>query len=390
MNVLVCAMNSPGFVYQAIGLAKRLEAAGHRVACVSSASVAPAFAAHGIERIPRPGSDGGSFLLTRWSALEATLLQLLHVEHAARLVHPDVIVASPLGFGPSLAAERLGLPLAIIGGLTFLWEPGTWRHEECWSAYAAARARVGLASLPAAASTAYAPWLGDVYLLQSAPSLTGPSRWPQCRWVGDASWDPPTVDAELVAWLDAAAARGRRIVYVQPGREFGRASMLEMLDEPARRLGLAFAVATAHADHESSRTEEWLWARPFVPRAAVLSRCEVVVTSGQPTAVLGALVHGRPLVLLWSGSGTEDAAQVCGRRGVALTERLEDASPERLTALLSRALADDAMRAAAAEVGRELSACGGLDAVADAVLEISPPAPPPGTRTYPPSARSSA
>lgn len=370
-KVLICSMDSPGFVYQAIGLAKRLEARNHRVACVSSATVAGTFAAHGVERIPRPGIDGYSFFLAQWGALEATLLQMKHVEHAARIMRPDVIVASQLGYGPSLAAERLEVPLAVIGGLTFLWDPGNWRHDECWAAYATARSTVRLAPLADSARTGFAPWLGDACLLQSSPLLTGPLRWRQSQWVGDASWDPVDEDAALAAWLDTATMAGRRIVYVQPGREFGRASILGMLERPARELGLAFAVATARADRETSQTEEWLWARPFVPRATVLPRCEVVVTSGQPTVVLGALRYGRPLVLLWSGSGTEDAAEVCGRSGVAVTERLEDTTPAKLTELLARALVDESLRTATAAVSRDLLAYNGLDAVADAVLGLA-------------------
>src|SRR5262245_23805927 len=135
MNVLICAMDAPGFVYQAIGLAKAIEARGHRAACVASASTASAFAAHGVERIPTPGTDGNSFRLLMWATVEATLLQLRHLRHAIRAVRPDAIVASPLGYGPAIAAELAGVPLVVIGGLTFLWDVGMWRHTEGLAAY---------------------------------------------------------------------------------------------------------------------------------------------------------------------------------------------------------------------------------------------------------------
>lgn len=371
MNVLICAMDAPGLAYQAVGLAKEIEARGHRAVVVSSATVAEIFARHGVTRIPRPRSDGHSFRLWKWTAVEATLLQVLHIEHAARSFRPDLIVASPLGFGPALAAERLGVPLVVIGGLTFLWDPGTWRHDEGWHYYLAGRAALGLAAPPAEARNGYAPWLGEAFLLQSSPSLTGPLRWPRCRWAGDCSWDPPVDDPELVAWLDAADRRGRRVVYLQTGREFGAAPLLGMLEEAAHRLELSFAVSTGHGDSEPTQSSDWLWARPLVPRATALPRSVLVVGSGQPTTVLGALGHGLPCVLVWSGSGTEEAADACRRRGVALAERLVDASPSRITGLLQQALADPDLGRSARDVGTELRALGGLGGAAAVALEIA-------------------
>jgi UDP:flavonoid glycosyltransferase YjiC (YdhE family) len=369
VNVLVCAMDSPGFAYQAIGLAKAIAARGHRAACVASTTVADLFARHDVERVPRPGKDGPSFRLWRWSAAEATLLALLHVEHAARLARPDVIVAAPLGYGPALAAERLGVPLVVIGGLTFLWAPGTERHDDGWRWYLAGRAAAGLAAPDPAAARGFPPWLGERFLLQSAPSLTGSLAWPQCRWIGDGSWDPPEPAGELEDWIEAR--RDRRLVYVQMGREFGITPLLEILEEPARRLGLAVVMATAHGDREPTRTEDWLWARPFVPRAAVIPRAHLVIGSGQPTTVLGALTHGVPCVLYPCGSGTEETAAACRDRGVALTEPLTEATPASVTELVARALDDRRLRAAAAEVGIELRAQGGLDAAARLVLEAA-------------------
>ncbi len=372
MNVLICALDSPGFLYQSIGLAKVLEQGGHRVACVSSASVADVFERYGVTRIPRPGTDGPSFVIAKWGTVEATLLQFLHVMHAAKSVRPDVIVASALGKGPALAAERLGVPLVTIGGLTFLWEPGSWRHDESWTSFLAARRALRLPLPSEAARREFPPWLGGSFLLQSSASLTGPLRWPQCSWVGDASWDPPSRDDGLSSWLDATARRGRRIVYLQTGREFGRRSVLDMLEEPARRLDLAFVVATAHSDRERTRTEDSLWARPFVPRAAVLPRCSLVVGAGHPTTVLGALTHGRPLVLLSNGSGTEESAEACQRAGVAITARLTEATPSGLGALLTRAFGDEAMRRAAAAIGADLRSRGGLATVAGIVAGANP------------------
>jgi UDP:flavonoid glycosyltransferase YjiC (YdhE family) len=99
----------------------------------------------------------------------------------------------------------------------------------------------------------------------------------------------------------------------------------------------------------------------------VLPHCSLVIGSGHPTTVLGALTHGLPLVLLSNGSGTEEAAEACQRAGVAITAPLADATPSVVAALLTRAFGDAALRRAAVAVGADLRSRGGLAAVAEIV-----------------------
>jgi hypothetical protein len=300
--------------------------------------------------------------------LEATTLQLRHLQHAARVVRPDVIVSSPLNYGPAIAAELLGVPLVVIGGLTFLWSPGMWRHDDGWNHYRASRAALGLRSA-VEEPDGFPPWLGQRFLLQSTPSLSGPLEWDRFDWIGDAIWDPPNAaDPALDAWIDGARGRARKIIYVQAGREFGKQPLLEHLEAASQRLDVAFAVSSGRSDREATTTSERVWARPFVPRATVLPHAALVIGSGQPTTVLGALRHELPCVLFFSGSGTEEAALACSHRGLAHVAALEDATQDSFVEIVARALADRAIYRAASSLAAELRLAGGLEAAADIAL----------------------
>jgi hypothetical protein len=308
-------MDSPGIALQMAGLARELHGMQHVTACVANERIAPLCDAYELRRI-RADSDRSSFSLRRWAAPAATLLQLHHLEHAIRTFAPDVLVASPFGYGPALAAEHHRLPLVVLGGLVHLWQVGTERRREGLEWYSAGRRAAGL---PAHTGDGHAPWLGDLFLLQGTPALSGANEHEDnIRHVGDCTWDPPECrDPVLLAWL-AARDSTVPLAYVQCGREFGATPVLDNLTLAAKRLGIALAIDTGRNDRPFSLDGEHVYARPFVARSAVLPLASLVITSGQPSSVLAALAHGLPLVLLPHGSGTEETADACVRAGVAL------------------------------------------------------------------------
>jgi hypothetical protein len=349
------------------GLARELHGMQHVTACVANERIAPLCDAYELRRI-RADSDRSSFSLRRWAAPAATLLQLHHLEHAIRTFAPDVLVASPFGYGPALAAEHHRLPLVVLGGLVHLWQVGTERRREGLEWYSAGRRAAGL---PAHTGDGHAPWLGDLFLLQGTPALSGANEHEDnIRHVGDCTWDPPECrDPVLLAWL-AARDSTVPLAYVQCGREFGATPVLDNLTLAAKRLGIALAIDTGRNDRPFSLDGEHVYARPFVARSAVLPLASLVITSGQPSSVLAALAHGLPLVLLPHGSGTEETADACVRAGVALARQLTQATADVLTASIDETLSSARMREAARATGRDIARLGGLRRAARLITDL--------------------
>jgi hypothetical protein len=353
------------------GLGRALAAIGVEVGYVAHPRMAATCETFAARRIA-PGGANGGFTLRAWSSPDETRQTAAHLGAAIDAFAPDVLVATPFGYGPAIASEATGLPLAVIGGLTFLWGGHAWRHQDGLRSYEAARLALGLAPLGARAAEAHPPWLGDLVLLQSVPSLSGAARpGERLAWVGDCSWDPPHErDPALTAWLADAERAGRGVVYAQSGREFGVAPIDQHLATIGDELGLAVAIDTARSDQPRRHAQAWLHVRPFIPRGDVLPSARLVVASGQPTVVLGALAHRVPLVLLANGSGTDEAAAACEAAGVARAGRLEGTTVDTLRALIGDALGGH-LQPAVERVARELEAAGGPRRAAEHVVDLA-------------------
>jgi UDP:flavonoid glycosyltransferase YjiC (YdhE family) len=366
VKILFCVMDSPGIALQMAGLASELRALGHETACVANRSTVALCERHGLSCLVAD-CDHLSFALRRWAAEAATLLQLRHLSQAVEEMEPDVIVATPFGYGPALAAEQLGVPLAVIGGLVHVWRAGSERRAEGRHWYAAGRAEAGMAPHP---DPDHAAWLGDRFLIQSAPALSG------CRdgedhatHVGDCTWDPEAADdPALEQWL---AARGERpLAYVQCGREFGLAPIYDAFAAAAEVLDIALAIDTGRNDRPTAFANKLVFARPFIPRARILERADLAIGSGHPATVLGALRHGLPMVLLPHGSGTEETAAACAEAGVAVTIPFAELTPLALIDAIVDGLAE-APGLAAKRVQRQLSTLGGRPRAARLIAELA-------------------
>lgn len=370
MKALLCMMDSTGLAIQAIGLGQQLSANGHDVACVCNPALAGLCETH---RIRRVACDGGrdSFTLRQWGTPEATVAQLRHLQAALREFAADVLVASPFGFGPAIAAELAGLPLVVIGGITFPWAVSTQLRDGLLAKFDASRAVLGLPRIADTGRRGHPPWLGDLYLLQSSSRLSGPVPCSdRIRWVGDCSWDPPAApDLELEAWLAAVQRAGRRLIYAQFGREFGSPPIYPRLFEAATRLDLAVAIDTGRSDEPYSLTTEQIFARRFVPRGVVMPRSALALGSGQPTTILSALAHRLPMVLLADGSGTEKTTATSAELGIARVSPLAQVTAVDLADLIADAIDSASIRRAVAVVANEILSLGGLQRAAELIAE---------------------
>ena len=380
MNILLCPMSDPGFLYPVLAIGRELRRRGHVVHVLGAQAAGAAVAEAGFGLLPAAGYGAPeSFDVARWF-LEAAG-QRAAVARAAREVAADALLTSVLCPGALLAAEALELPVVVVGLAAYLWdypaggegEPDrpaarAWRTRDMTERYAVAREQAGLPARPLSARRADFPLLGDAFLVRGDPALEYPgARLPsRVHHVGPCAWEPAADPAELGPLLTRLDQTGKPVVYVHLGRYFGGKS-------PWPRLNAMFTGGPFQAVVEVGRSRSPApapgpdyqvvrkpWLGPLIDRAGL------VLSSGTTAPVLAALLRGRPLGLTPEGAEQPLLAQACARFGAA---RLIPAGPSAEPfAALRECWADGSLRDRAAELGRRLAAAGG-PALAAGIVE---------------------
>lgn len=286
----------------------------------------------GFDRIPRGEKDGPSFEVKNWFIPVPVAIQIKHIEYALQKFGADVLVTTQLGLGPLIASEVFRLPVAVLGFASYLWplwpsdhkpqspkeERLQWRYGDMMGYYNKARSVLGLS--PSNADHLMNPLLGDLFMIQTVQELERneydlPSN---ARFVGSCGWEPESDDPALTAWLEDRSAGGAPLLYVQPGRSFDQPSYWPHLREALANKPLRVAAATDRMDGEVGALPKNFFVRGHLPQGKVLEYSSAVITTGHTTAVLGALTHGLPSILLPAGSASDDIAENCARAGAAM------------------------------------------------------------------------
>ncbi|WP_424217573.1 glycosyltransferase (plasmid) [Streptomyces sp. BI20] len=334
MRVLLCPESSPGFLYPVVATGRALLARGHAVTLLSADPTGPAARACGLPVLDAGAVAGPdaprAFRVDRWF-LEGPA-QYRAVLRAAREARPDVLVTSLLCPGALLAAERLDLPVVVVGLAVHLWpyagggaaEPEIgdtreWRLNDVLTQYRKLREECGFRSRPRGG---YGQHLlsGAACLLRGPAALEHPgARLPaHVHRVGGLVWEPapePGVWEELRARL---AAGGKPLVYVHLGRVFGGEGLWPRLEAAFADGPFQAVVETGRTDGRAARPGPWLhpvrlpWLEPLVRGATA------VLGNGTSAPVLAALRHRRRLVLAPNGGEQRLLAAACVRAGVAV------------------------------------------------------------------------
>ncbi|WP_435172364.1 glycosyltransferase [Actinacidiphila sp. bgisy145] len=391
MRVLLCPLSSGGFLYPATAAALELHRRGHDVTLFATGAAGRAAAAAGIAVLPS-ATDGAphAFDVSRWFRDGASQYRV--VREAARALRPDVVVTSVLCPGALLAAETLDLPAVVLGLACHLWpyaegapgggggdadsEDREWRLTETLRHYQALREELGLRTPePAAAARQL---YGAAFLLRGHPHLERPGAVlpPGVGHVGPLWWEPPAGDDEggedgeggegaaLAAHLDRV---GKPVVYVHLGRTFGGESLWRWIDEAFTGTGLQAVVELARTpDRAPAPGSDVITVRR--PRMGdLLARAEAVVGNGTSAPVLGALLHGKPLLLRPNGGEQRLLAAACLRAGVAAPLPERPAESEALV----RAVADPRLRTAVGALGAALAQAKSAAAAAQVIEEAA-------------------
>lgn len=386
MRILFCSLATPGLLHPSIGLALTLQRRGHQVAFVTHSSAGDCLESVGLERISRGAQDGDSFQVELWGVPLSIAIQARHIEHALQVFQPDLLVGQQLALGPFVVADRQRLPIAVLGMAAYIWPfseallhrlPATdqerrhvWRYGEMMRIYNEARALFRLP--PSQSDFRSTPLLGDLFLLQSTAALEGEigSLPEQVHLVGPCLWEPPEVDPELESWLGEIESSGESLIYLHHGRSFGRPSLWPRLVEALTARPVRVAASTLRMEEQPDSAPRSFFLRRHIPQTPVLRRARGVIATGNTTVVLGALLHGLPLLLSADGGEQKDVSERCQKAGVAIPLPAEDAETPALVRALDELLGNPDLRRRAECIQRALQAEGGAQRAADLVEQM--------------------
>ncbi len=98
---------------------------------------------------------------------------------------------------------------------------------------------------------------------------------------------------------------------------------------------------TERHEHAIEANHTNILVRERISQDTVLARATALVCGGQPTAVLGGITHGLPMLLAYTGSGTDEIAAACREAGAALTVNARELDWREFDAKLDRVLAGE-------------------------------------------------
>ena len=152
---------------------------------------------------------------------------------------------------------------------------------------------------------------------------------------------------ELTCWIRAARSCGRPVVYVQLGRLFDIPAVWPLLVDVLVRYGVYVVASVDRMDGEVGNVPSTFFVRDHVPQGSVMEHCDAVIATGNTSAVLGAIAHGLPMLLLPGGGEQPDVAERCRRAGAAVCVRAQDVTLSSLEPAVHRVLEHPALRSSA-------------------------------------------
>jgi UDP:flavonoid glycosyltransferase YjiC (YdhE family) len=362
-----------GHAYPLLPIADAVRAAGHTVAFASGMSTTPEVDARGFTMLGKSviASDAPQSIAPlveleierqygvlrdhfagRWARFQATRVVELSAEW-----QPDLIVCDEVDFGSMIAAERLGLPHAtvlVIAAGSFI------RPDVVADALDTLRAEHGLPPDPGLEMLSR-----HLVLSPFPPSFRDPA-YPlplnalslrlEAAGPADAGGTPP--------WL--ADLPDRPTVYFTLGTVFNTESgdLFSRVLTGLRELPINVIVTVGRQIDPGSfgPQPDNVRIERFVPQAALLPHCDLVVNHGGSGSVIGALAHGLPLVVIPMGADQSLNAARCEQLGVGIALDAVQATPRSVRDAVALVLENASYRVAAERIRDEIAALPGADA----------------------------
>ncbi len=352
MRILFVSNPLRGHVNTMLALALAARDAGHQVAFASGPDLQPVIERHGLPAWPvgpthaqLGGSRQASWLDYFARSAAGRAAELLARAHAWR---PELVVHEDTEFAGALVAARSGAR-QVVHGL------GLMPSAQSWAAFGGRLDALGRDfGLPDLAERVR----GAVYLNVSPPALQGSDVpvWPRALPLRHGA-GMPSPGERLPEALDALPHR--ETIHLTLGTVFNDAP--EVLRSAIAGLSaLPFnLVVTIGPGAERARfgpQPPHVLIEPYLPHALLLARCRLVVSQGGAGAMLGALAHGLPQLLLPQGGDQFDNARAGERAGVALALSAPQVSAANVRDAALRLLTEPAFALAARAVAAEIAA----------------------------------
>lgn len=362
MRVLFSFVGGTGHAEPLLPIARAAVAAGHEITFTAEAAMVPRLLAIGFVAVP----SGCATLRTERMPLLALdpvheqqvlrdvfagWLGARRAEDVAALIatlRPAIVITDEADFGAMVAAEAAGVPRVVVS----VTASGTFvQPENLAGALNRLRAEHGLAE-----DGELAMLRGDLLVSPLPRSFRDPaSPVPPGAW----SIRPAALEQDDVrpvpSWL--AQRSGRQVVYATLGTIFD----LEAGDLYLRILeGLSSlavdVVATVGERIDPGELGSWgehVRIERFIPQGAILKCCDAVVCHGGSGSVIGALAHGRPVVVMPMGTDQPDNAARCTALGVGIVLDVMGATPGDIAAAVTELFTDESYRTAAERIRDE-------------------------------------
>lgn len=372
LRMLFAFVGGHGHFEPLAAVARCAREAGHEVAFAASPGMGPAIRAAGFRALgpeERVGPPPRRLpLRPPDAAREERDLRERFVRRAARARvplllercadwRPDLLVADETDFGASIAAERLGLPFAL---LLVIATGSLVRPEVVAEALDELRAEHGLPPDPALERPAR-----QLVLAPFPPSFRDPARpLPPTAVSLQPSLAAP---AEGIAATAGSAWRpprpGAPTVYATLGTVFNTESgdLLARLVAGLRELpvGLVVTVGPAIEPAELGPQPAHVRVERHVALATVLPHCALVVCHGGSGTLMGALAQGLPSLIVPLGADQPANAERCATLGVADVLDAMRVTPELVRDRAAALLASRAHRRGAQRLREEIAALPG-------------------------------
>ena len=391
MRALISCTPGLGHLHPVVPLAEALRSAGHDVAFATSAPFAATVEELGFDAFP-VGPDWleihaddvlPGFLSTtpdQHIRLFADIAGRGTTDDLAGVIdawQPDVVARTPVEYAAWPAAERAGRPHVVVGFMVSL-------PPELVALWAGDELRVLLERAGAAPDPTLARLFGDLYVDLMPPVLLPPG-WPV---PAPRQVVRPSIAAARTRtpppWF---AAYERPIVLVTFGTIFNqRPELWARTVEAVADLPVDVVATYGHG-----RPVPDIGAVPanvrfeaYVDLAALLPRCDAVVTHGGYGTVVAALLHGVPLCCIpvtADNPANAYALEQLGAGAACTTGTLAGfpfgvadpalLSADAVRAALTRLLDDPSYRARARELGSTIADLPGLDVAVDRIAALA-------------------
>jgi UDP:flavonoid glycosyltransferase YjiC (YdhE family) len=334
MRLLCTFTGGGGHLEPLVPIARAAASAGHEVAFAGPATMTGEVERHGFAAFAAGGTEGtkpGPLVAPSEEDEERVLREVLAgrvareradgVQAAASEWRADVVLREEFDFGAGIAAERLGLPCAVL----LITATETFLRGE-------------LVDEPLAA---IGPQRRDLVLTPFPVALREPG------------------DAVPLTLRPVARGDPDGSVYLTIGTIFGLESgdLLPRALAGLRSLGRPVIVTVGrHLDPAALDAQPpHVRIERFVDQWEVLSACAAVVFHGGSGTLLGALAHGLPSVLLPMGADQLHTARRCTAAGVSVALDVVRATPDDVRAAVEDVLSDPGYAAAAGRMRDDLA-----------------------------------